>query len=124
MMSVAAFERVDLRAEADAAVHGSDANLRVFCEFVRCTAICSASSRVGARISARVLPRGRSKSAGESARPKAADFPLPVSALARTSRPSNAGGIERSWIGVGSVKPMSLTARRSSGCKPSSSKVG
>jgi hypothetical protein len=34
-------------------------------------------------------------------RRKAAVLPLPVSALARMSRPSRAGGMESVWMGVG-----------------------
>ncbi len=55
-------------------------------------------------------------------RPNAADLPLPVSALARMSRPSRAGGIAIVWMGVGSVNFRSRTARRSSGFKPRESK--
>src|SRR5262245_9411342 len=39
----------------------------------------------------------------------AAVFPVPVWALPMTSRPSRMSGIARSWIGVGSTKPMALT---------------
>ena len=59
---------------------------------VRCAVICSASSRVGARISACVFPRGKSISAKDR-KTKGGRFAAAGGALARTSRPSSAGGI-------------------------------
>lgn len=89
----------------------------------RCSVICTANSRVGARMSARVFPRGSCMSELIIGNPNAADFPLPVWALARISRPSIAGGIACSCTGVGSVNPKSRTARSSAGARPSSSKL-
>jgi hypothetical protein len=66
---------------------------------VRCAVICAASSRVGARISARVVPRGSVHQHLHERQPKAADLPLPVAALASTSRPASAGGIAALWTG-------------------------
>src|SRR5258706_667884 len=48
-------------------------------------------------------------------RTNAAVLPLPVIAQASRSRPSIAGGIASVWMGVGRVKPSSLTPLRRSG---------
>ena len=120
----AALERADLLAEADAAEDGGDPHAGVFREqLLRCAAICTASSRVGARIRARVLPRGLSISALSSGKPKAADLPLPVAALARTSRPSRAGGIAAVCTGRRLGEAEVATARKSCGRRPSVSKL-
>src|SRR5262245_49785812 len=94
-----------------------------------CTAIPSmwawiwtASSRVGVRTRARVVRRGLCRSRCTMGRPKAAVLPLPVAAQARTSRPSRAGGMAWSWMGVGLVKPSSLTPRSSKGSRPNDEK--
>src|SRR5271156_2221795 len=57
-----------------------------------------------------------------SGNPKAADFPLPVGALANTSFPAIAGGIGATCTAVASAKPSSLRARRISGRRPKESK--
>jgi hypothetical protein len=67
-------------------------------------------------MSARVVPRGLSISRCSTGSTNAAVLPLPVMAQASTSRPAMAIGIACSWIGVGRVKPSSLTPRRRSGC--------
>ncbi|OGL05659.1 MAG: hypothetical protein A3I03_12270 [Candidatus Rokubacteria bacterium RIFCSPLOWO2_02_FULL_68_19] len=81
----------------------------------RCSSIWAASSRVGVTISARVTPRRLGMRRCRMGSTKAAVLPLPVMAQASTSRPSMAGGIASCWIGVGRVKPISLTPRRRSG---------
>ena len=50
--------------------------------------------------------------------PKAAVFPLPVAAVASTSRPSIKGGMARFCIGVGCSNPRRSTAFRSLGSSP------
>jgi hypothetical protein len=65
----------------------------VDCRFSNSSRICAASSRVGVRMSARVVPRGRAMRRFRIGRRKAAVFPLPVMAQARTSRPPIAGGM-------------------------------
>ncbi len=83
---------------------------------------CMASSRVGARTRA-----WTSRSAGSiiasSGRPNAAVFPVPVWATPTTSRWSSSGGIAAAWMGVGSTKPMPVTASRSSSGRPREAKV-
>ena len=69
-------------------------------------------------MSARVVRRGLPISRWRMGSPKAAVLPLPVAAQARTSRPSIAGGMAWSWIGVGRVNPSSRTPRSSSGWSP------
>ncbi len=59
----------------------------------RCAWIWAASSRVGVRTSARVVPRGLAITRCRIGSTKAAVFPLPVIAQARTSFPAAAGGI-------------------------------
>ncbi len=49
---------------------------------------------------------------------KAAVLPLPVLALASTSRPSMAGGSAWAWMGVGAVKPSAWMPRSTSGWSP------
>ena len=49
----------------------------------------------------------------------AVEFPLPVWADASRSRPSMAGGIACSWIGVGRAKPSSRIPFSKSACSPS-----
>ena len=80
-----------------------------------CSSICAASSRVGVRMRARVTPRFLPIRWLRIGSRKAAVLPLPVMAQASTSRPSMAGGMASAWIGVGRVKPISRTPRRSSG---------
>src|SRR5512139_1767006 len=88
----------------------------------RCASIWAQSSRVGVRTSARVVRRGFPIRRCRIGRPKAAVFPLPVAAQARTSRPAMAGGIDCSWMGVGLVKPSSRTPRRRRGSRPKEEK--
>ena len=74
----------------------------------RSSRICAASSRVGVSTRARVRPRGLSSMRCSSGNTKAAVLPLPVAAQASTSRPSRAGGMAASWMGVGRANPSSL----------------
>ena len=55
--------------------------------------------------------------------PKASVLPVPVSALAITSRPSSTGPIASAWIGVGVVMSMFLIARWISSPRFHSSKL-
>ena len=87
---------------------------------------CLASSRVGARTSTRgvAAPFSGSSAVRVSAGSmKAAVLPVPVSAVARMSRPWSAGGMAASWTGVGVVYSNASRAFRTSGCRPSSENV-
>ena len=64
---------------------------------------------LGRRLDERMLKLQRQGRIGNR---KAAVLPLPVMAQARMSRPSRAGGMASSWIGVGRVKPSSLSPRQ------------
>ncbi len=82
---------------------------------LRSSRIWAASSRVGVMTRARVVPRGLSISWCRIGSRNAAVLPLPVTALARTSRPAMAGGMASAWMGVGRAKPSSLSALGSVG---------
>jgi hypothetical protein len=56
-----------------------------------------------------------------SGMPQALVLPEPVSAMATRSRPSRISTKVCSWMGVSSVKPISVTAFITSGLSPSSS---
>jgi hypothetical protein len=55
-------------------------------------------------------------------KPKAAVLPLPVFDSPMRSRPARRGGIERAWIGVGWVKPISPRTACEAGERPRSEK--
>ena len=71
----------------------------------------SQSSRVGQSTSPSTLERAGSMRAIMGA-PKARVLPVPVSALAITSRPSSTGPMAMAWIGVGRWMPMASMAAR------------
>ena len=83
---------------------------------LRSSTIWAASSRVGVITSARVTPRFSSIRWCRMGSRKASVLPLPVWAQARRSRPSRAGGMASSWMGVGRVKPSSLSPRWREAC--------
>ena len=65
---------------------------------------------VAGLVRARVVPRGFRIRWCRIGRRNAAVFPLPVMAVARTSRPSRSGGMAARWMGVGAEKPMRSAA--------------
>ena len=78
-----------------------------------CSWTWRASSRTGSRISARGIRARARPPASRSiiGSVNAAVLPVPVCAVARTSRRSSASGIAACWTGVGVVKRASRTAR-------------
>src|SRR3712207_1672290 len=81
-----------------------------------------ASSRVGVRTSAWTC-RSSGSMAASSGRPNAAVLPVPVWATPVMSRPDSRAGIASAWIGDGTVKPRSATARWSAAGRVRSAKV-
>src|SRR5580700_2895088 len=68
--------------------------------------ICRASSRVGLSMTARTPERaGSLASRWMMGRTNASVLPVPVCAVATTSRPASAGSMAWDWTGVGSLKP-------------------
>ena len=88
---------------------------------------CTANSRVGTSTSTRtgrrkLVWRGEASKCCKSGSAKASVLPEPVGAVAHTSADFKTAGIASAWMGVGAYKPMSPTARKSAGVKPSGSK--
>src|SRR5512133_3190120 len=84
---------------------------RAFPKRSSCSAIWSASSRVGARTSARG-PGGavRAESLSMMGSRNAAVFPVPVAAAPITSLPASPGGMAWAWMGVGASNPARVRA--------------
>ena len=77
--------------------------------FFSSTAICCASSRVGVITNActKGLAASRRSTIGTK---NASVLPVPVCALAITSRPANKAGIACSWTGIGFLIPICLSS--------------
>ncbi len=76
-----------------------------------------ANSRVGARTSPK-KDCGFSRRAWRTGKANAAVFPLPVSASPIKSRPSSAGGMDSTWIGVGALYPKAVHASHKESITP------
>ena len=108
-----------------AAVDGDDGDRAVAAQiFASSAATCSASSRVGSRMIACTNLSSALTMPFANGMPNAAVFPDPVRDCTIRSRPAVISGNVAACTGIGSVKPISSTARRTSACRPSSANEG